>query len=177
MSNKLKTDLHSFGINNMEGAVHLRGLDLRPSSRGEIIPNPFNQPLIPNHYSTSEDMENAVDMLLYMYEIYKEIKSINADNVELWSPPEEILKRQDRAALFKFISDYPNTTCHWMGGCKMAPMGNNPETQQGVVDARLHVHGVNNLMVVDTSIIPVSTALPLASAIAIAARAHTYASN
>ena len=41
---------------------------------------------------------------------------------------------------------------HYAGSCAMLP-----EDKAGVVDTRLKVHGINNLRIVDSSVVPIIT--------------------
>src|SRR5690606_14276190 len=52
------------------------------------------------------------------------------------------------AALLEFVRDYGATIFHPVGTCKM---GSGPDA---VVDARLRVHGLAGLRVVDASVMP-----------------------
>lgn len=55
----------------------------------------------------------------------------------------------DDAAIEQWLRENANTTWHSLGTCKMAP-----RAQDGVVDARLNVHGVTALKIADLSIPP-----------------------
>ena len=57
--------------------------------------------------------------------------------------------QEDDAAIEQWLRENVNTTWHSLGTCKMAP-----REQNGVVDARLNVHGVTGLKIADLSIPP-----------------------
>jgi len=56
---------------------------------------------------------------------------------------------EDDKAIEQWLRENVNTTWHSLGTCKMAP-----EEENGVVDARLNVHGVKGLKIADLSIPP-----------------------
>ena len=60
------------------------------------------------------------------------------------------VKRDDRAAIIDDIRKRADTQYHPVGTCKMG-RGDDP---MAVVDARLRVHGIDGLRVVDASIMP-----------------------
>lgn len=55
----------------------------------------------------------------------------------------------DDAILAQWLRENVGTTWHSVGTCKMAPLANN-----GVVDGRLRVYGVEALRIADLSILP-----------------------
>ena len=57
--------------------------------------------------------------------------------------------QEDDAAIEQWLRENVNTTWHSLGTCKMAP-----REQDGVVDAKLNVHGVTGLKIADLSIPP-----------------------
>ncbi|KAJ4321624.1 hypothetical protein N0V94_002824 [Neodidymelliopsis sp. IMI 364377] len=60
-----------------------------------------------------------------------------------------VYSQEDDAAIEQWLRENVNTTWHSLGTCKMAP-----REQDGVVDARLNVHGVTGLKIADLSIPP-----------------------
>ncbi|KAG0373437.1 hypothetical protein BGX24_011696 [Mortierella sp. AD032] len=65
-------------------------------------------------------------------------------------PGEDSVSSEDDAAMDKYIRQKCTTFLHSVGTCSMGPASN----PNAVVDARLKVHGVNSLRVVDASAIP-----------------------
>jgi alcohol oxidase len=65
----------------------------------------------------------------------------NVENIEY--------SAEDDKAIEQWLRENVNTTWHSLGTCKMAP-----EEDNGVVDARLNVHGVKALKIADLSIPP-----------------------
>ncbi|KAG9324198.1 hypothetical protein KVV02_001999 [Mortierella alpina] len=65
-------------------------------------------------------------------------------------PGEAAVPSDDDAALDMFTRQECNTYYHSVGTCSMGPASNS----EAVVDARLKVHGVESLRVVDSSVIP-----------------------
>ncbi|KIK41291.1 GMC oxidoreductase [Suillus luteus UH-Slu-Lm8-n1] len=63
--------------------------------------------------------------------------------------PDIIYTTEDDEAIDKFHRDYIQTSWHSLGTCAM-----KPESDRGVVDARLNVYGVTGLKVADMSIAP-----------------------
>lgn len=161
-----------FGVTTTN-TIHFLGFDLSPSSQGEIYPTSSQTNSIPivnsNFYNTDDDIQNAVDTLIYMYDLFKDMQTnqVEGDNFQLVWPPEHLFIDNDRTEIFKAILAFPNVAQNWTGGCAMLPL-----VEHGVVDASLNVYGVNNLMVADTSIFPnICTGPPEFPAIAIAQRA------
>jgi alcohol oxidase len=60
-----------------------------------------------------------------------------------------VYSSEDDAAIEQWLRENVNTTWHSLGTCKMAP-----REEDGVVDARLNVHGVTGLKIADLSIPP-----------------------
>ncbi|KAI1318613.1 hypothetical protein EDD11_006114 [Mortierella claussenii] len=65
-------------------------------------------------------------------------------------PGEVAVPNDDDAAMDQFIRQECTTYFHSVGTCAMGPASNS----QAVVDARLKVHGVEDLRIVDSSVIP-----------------------
>ncbi|XP_015112865.1 glucose dehydrogenase [FAD, quinone] [Diachasma alloeum] len=129
---------------------------LRPRSRGYIklrSPNPREKPIIvPNYLDDPRDLDVIVEGAKFVHAMSqtKAMRRINA-NINPNVIPE--------CAKFEFLSDdfwrcqarsYTMTIYHPVGTCKMGPVGD----PMAVVDARLRVHGISGLRVVDASIMP-----------------------
>jgi choline dehydrogenase len=121
---------------------------LRPESRGHIrirSTNPFEPPeMQPNYLATDLDRRTAVAGM-------KAARTIAASSVmrpyirrEIKPGPDA----SDDAALLEFCRNHGATIFHPSGTCKM---GHDP---LAVVDARLRVHGVAGLRVIDCSVMP-----------------------
>ena len=138
---------------------------MRPKSRGTIkLANndPYAAPLIDPNYLSHQDDLNI--MLLGLKKTLAIMNSpafdeIRADMVY----PLDINNDQQ---LIEFIRETADTEYHPVGTCKMG------KDEMSVVDSKLKVHGVNNLRVVDASIMPtIVTGNTNAPVIAIAEKA------
>ena len=127
--------------------------NLRPESRGfvRIHSADANQhPVIqPNYLSTDHDRQVAVDSL----RLARRISA--ADALAKYSPEEFMpgTSYESDAALIDAAGNIGTTIFHPVGTCKMGPSSDI----DAVVDARLRVHGVEHLRVVDASIMPTIT--------------------
>ena len=125
--------------------------NLRPESRGAVTlksPDPKEPPAIaPNYLSTPADRQTAVDAI----RLTRRIASAPAMRPYT---PEEVLPgdaMQTDEDLVRGAGDIGTTIFHPVGTCKM---GSDP---QAVVSDRLKVHGLENLRVIDASIMPTVT--------------------
>ena len=121
---------------------------LRPESRGYIALkslNPADQPLIqPNYLSTQKDIDVMVKGVRMSREIINQKAFDEYRGVEL-NPGLEV---QTDNEITEFIRGNAETIYHPVGTCKM---GND---EFSVVDDKLRVRGVENLRVVDASVMP-----------------------
>ena len=122
--------------------------NLRPSSRGHIrikTSRPEDYPAITlNYLSTEEARKVAIEGLKFTRRI------MAADALSRFQPEEikpgpELISDED---LQKAAGDLGTTIFHPIGTCKM---GND---DLAVVNDRLQVHGIDNLRVIDASIMP-----------------------
>ena len=127
--------------------------NLRPESRGHVriqSSDPMQHPAIqPNYLSTERDRQVAIDSL-------KLTRKISAAAALAKYQPEEFLPGpswQSDAALVEAAGNIGTTIFHPVGTCKMGPASD----PNAVVDARLRVHGIAQLRVVDASIMPTIT--------------------
>ncbi len=127
--------------------------NLNPTSRGEIrirTPNPADAPSIrANYLSTEEDRRVAADSLRMTRRI------VGQPALAKYRPKEVKpgLAYQSDEELAKLAGDIGTTIFHPVGTAKMGPASD----PMAVVDARLRVHGMRGLRVVDASIMPTIT--------------------
>ena len=123
--------------------------NIRPTSRGEIniISNDMKDyPKIKmNYLSTEDDRYVAAQGLKLIRKIMLETKTFKKYEPEEYRPGIHIKEDEE---LVKAGSDYTQTIFHPVGTCKMG------HDENAVVDDRLKVHGIENLRVVDASIMP-----------------------
>ena len=98
-----------------------------------------------NYLSTPEDRKVTADGLKLIRKIVLETKTFSKYKPEEYRPGINI---QDDEELIKAASNYAQTIFHPVGTCKM---GND---ENSVVNDRLVVHGLENLRIVDASIMP-----------------------
>ena len=123
----------------------------RPLSRGSVriqSGDPFQQPRIaPNYLSVQKDRDVMVDAI----KILRQIHSQNAFR-DLWESeivPGTTVQTDDQ--ILESIQRGGGTVFHPVGTCRMG------SDEQSVVDPQLRVRGVDNLRVMDASIMPTIT--------------------
>ncbi|XP_011315111.1 glucose dehydrogenase [FAD, quinone] [Fopius arisanus] len=129
---------------------------LRPRSRGYIklkTSSPYDKPtIVPNYLDDPRDLDVIIEGAKFVHSMSQTeaMKRLNARMNPNVIP---------ECSKFEFLSDdfwrcqarsYTMTIYHPVGTCKMAPAGD----PMAVVDARLRVHGITGLRVVDASIMP-----------------------
>ena len=123
--------------------------NIRPTSRGEInivSKNIKDNPKIKmNYLSTDDDRYVAAQGLKLVRKIMLDTEIFKKYEPEEYRPGAHI---KDDEELVKAGSDYAQTIFHPVGTCKMG------QDENSVVNDRLKVHGVENLRVVDASIMP-----------------------
>jgi choline dehydrogenase len=145
---KFGDPLHAFA------AITLSVCNLRPTSRGSVrlrSADPQAPPLIaPNYLSTAQDRNVAADGI-------RAARRIMAQSTMQRFAPQELLPGarigDDTESLAKAAGDIGTTIFHPVGTAKMGPAAD----RDAVVDARLRVHGIERLRVVDASIMPTIT--------------------
>jgi choline dehydrogenase-like flavoprotein len=145
---KFGDPLHTFP------AITLSACNLQPTSRGSVRPrsaDPLAPPMIaPNYLSTDADRAVAADAI-------RATRRLMAQPVLRVFAPKEILPGatvgDDTASLAKAAGDIGTTIFHPVGTAKMGLATDS----EAVVDARLRVHGIDRLRVVDASIMPTIT--------------------
>jgi choline dehydrogenase-like flavoprotein len=121
---------------------------LRPKSRGSVMldsKDPFAAPLIdPAFLSDRDDM----DRLVRGFKLMRSILSQPALADFRGQERAELAAAKTDLQIEQFIRDHADTIYHPAGSCRMGP------GPMDVVDARLKVHGLGGLRVVDASIMP-----------------------
>jgi choline dehydrogenase-like flavoprotein len=145
---KFGDPLHRFA------AITLSVCNLRPTSRGSVrlrSADPEAPPVIaPNYLSTAEDRAVAADGIRAARRIMAQAAVQRFSPREL-KPGDQV--GDDTESLAKSAGDISTTIFHPVGTAKMGLAG-DPDA---VVDARLRVHGMEGLRVVDASIMPAIT--------------------
>ncbi|WP_372822632.1 GMC family oxidoreductase [Pseudomonas parafulva] len=121
----------------------------RPTSRGEVriaSRDPREPALIdPNYLSTQKDIDEAIQGSRLMRSIMQ-APALRAITVEEVLPGPAV---DDDASMLQYFRENCGSIYHLCGSCAM---GNDPSTS--VVDARLAVHGLDGLRIVDASVFP-----------------------
>jgi len=135
-------------------AITVSACNLRPTSRGTVRPrsaDPLAPPLIsPNYLATPEDREIAADAI----RVTRRLMSQPA--LEPFAPTEHVpgaAVGDDTPSLVDAAGAMGTTIFHPVGTAKMGP-ATDP---LAVVDARLRVHRIERLRVIDASIMPTIT--------------------
>ena len=122
--------------------------NLQPSSRGHVRINSndaYDYPAITlNYLSTEADRQVAITGLRFTRKIMA-AKALEKYEPLEWKPGPDLRSDED---LLQAAGDLGTTIFHPVGTCKM---GNDA---MAVVNDRLQVHGVDNLRVIDASIMP-----------------------
>ncbi len=151
-----------FQTNRHPHAVELASILMHPESKGTVTINPHNPsgpPLIDPQYLTAP---GDADLLLTGVERIRSI--VNRPALRRFGLTSEILPGSMEGG--EFLRDHASTYHHPVGTCRMG------SDDLSVVDPRLKVRGLNNLWVVDNSIIPaIPAAHTAATAIVIAEKA------
>jgi choline dehydrogenase len=145
----LSADMAGGSVHPFSGCTY-SVCQLRPESRGAVrirSTDPFEAPSIqPNYLSTDLDRRSVIAAVRF------------ARNVAQTQPMRALMKREFRPGddvrtddeILHFCREYGATIFHPSGTAKMGP-GSDP---LAVVDARLRVHGVAGLRVVDCAVMP-----------------------
>lgn len=140
---------HGEGLfTSMRAGFVLHVCHMRPKSRGRVYlksTNPFDDPIIEANYF---DDEFELDALVKGVKIARNILSQPA--MTPYVKKEEVPGKgvQTDEEIRQFILDKAETVYHTAGSCKMGV------DDMAVVDPRLKVHGLKNLRVIDSSIMP-----------------------
>ena len=123
--------------------------NIRPTSRGSIeIKSPDTRvppKIFTNYLSTEEDRKIAGKSMKIVRNIVMNSKAFKPYEPEELRPGTNVI---DNETLVKEAGKYANTIFHPVSTCKM---GND---ENAVVNSRLLVHGIQNLRIVDASVMP-----------------------
>ena len=123
--------------------------NVRPTSRGEIniasSDSRDNPKIKMNYLSTADDREVAAKALKIVRKIMLDTKTFKKYEAEEYRPGVNITNDEE---LVKAASEHSQTIFHPVGTCKM---GND---EYAVVNHKLLAHGLQNLRIVDASIMP-----------------------
>jgi choline dehydrogenase len=123
--------------------------NVRPTSRGEINIVDKDSRIYPkikmNYLSTQEDRYVAAQGLKLIRKIMLKTETFKQYEPEEYRPGIQIT---DDEELVKAASDHAQTIFHPVGTCKMG------QDDEAVVNEKLSAHGLQNLRIVDASIMP-----------------------
>ena len=141
--------LDDHGRNILPGrGMTVHACALRPHSRGDIrlkSNNPAQAPALqPNYLQDPRDLELMLEGVRMTREIYLQ-EAFDSVRDGFIFPEASVQSKEEK---IDFIRRKAETIYHPIGTCKM---GNDP---MAVVDSDLKVHGMENLRVVDASIMP-----------------------
>ncbi|HEY7929499.1 MAG TPA: GMC family oxidoreductase N-terminal domain-containing protein [Steroidobacteraceae bacterium] len=135
-------------------AITVSACNLQPTSRGTVRPrsaDPLAPPAIaPNYLSTHEDRAVAADALRATRRLMSQA-ALQPYRPQEFLPGDTV--GDDTEALVQAAGRIGTTIFHPVGTAKMGVASD----AQAVVDARLRVHGIERLRVVDASIMPTIT--------------------
>src|SRR6202453_1732184 len=135
-------------------AITVSACNLRPSSRGSVRPrsaDPLVPPIIaPNYLATAADRAVAADAIRVTRRLMAQPAVQAFAPIELLPGPSV---GDDTASLAVAAGNIGTTIFHPVGTAKMGPASD----LESVVDARLRVHGIEHLRVIDASIMPTIT--------------------
>jgi choline dehydrogenase len=122
-----------------------------PKSRGHLAirsPDPFDQPRIePNYFAEDIDRKTIVAGLQMLRGIYREKSFRGLWDIEM-APGDAV---DSPAGLWDFARTTGGTVFHCVGTCRMG------SDDKSVLDPQLRVRGVENLRVIDASVMPLIT--------------------
>jgi choline dehydrogenase len=141
--------LDNHGRNQLPGrGMTIHACHLRPQSRGEIrlkSARPSDPASIqPNYLQTDHDLKVMLDCVRLSKEIFNQ--DVFKPYRDCYIFPEDSVNTEEET--IDFIRRKAETVYHPVGTCKM---GSDP---LAVVDSELKVHGIDQLRVVDASIMP-----------------------
>jgi choline dehydrogenase len=135
-------------------AITLSACNLHPTSRGTVrlrSADPMSPPMIaPNYLATAEDRAVAADAIRCTRRLMAQ-PALKGYSPQEYLPGPEV--GNDTESLAAAAGNIGTTIFHPVGTAKM---GRDTDAES-VVDARLRVHGIDRLRVVDASIMPTIT--------------------
>jgi choline dehydrogenase len=135
-------------------AITLSACNLHPTSRGTVRPrsaDPKSPPMIaPNYLATAEDRAVAADAIRCTRRLMAQA-AMKGFTPQEYLPGPEV--GDDTESLAAAAGNIGTTIFHPVGTAKMG----RETDAESVVDARLRVHGIDRLRVVDASIMPTIT--------------------
>lgn len=121
---------------------------LRPKSRGSVTLYGNKARLHPkitlNMLSHEDDQKDMIQAVKIARSIFSQPPLSDKNGLEIFPGA----NTQSDEEILKFLKNKANTIYHPVGTCKMG------SDEMAVVDATLKVHGLNNLRVIDASIMP-----------------------
>lgn len=130
--------------------VTLNFYQLRPRSRGTVelaSANPADNPVVnTNHFSDPYDVQVAVEGVKLCRKMMSQ-PAFEQLVTEEHFPGSQV---ESDEQIIEFCRQYGRTAYHPVGTCKMGPEGD----EQAVVDLSLKVRGIDNLRVIDASVMP-----------------------
>ncbi len=140
-----------FGALEREAGMTVAVCPTRPESRGTVMAksaDPFEKAAIrPNYLQAPNDRRVLATGIRMTREIFA-APAMAQHSVEELVPGSDVTSEDGLAA---YMRQYGNTIYHPVGTCRM---GDAPGC---VVDARLRVHGIGSLRVIDASVMPTLT--------------------
>ena len=144
-----KRDFQIYGLNPESACLELTGILVSAKSEGSIKiidSDPLHDLNFTfNYFSDKKDIEKMKNLTRIMANI---IDNMGPDYTTVRPPPEVLC---DDNELERFIMDNFEQALHIQGACKMGKF-----EEGGVVDSCGQVYGVENLLIADSSIYPVS---------------------
>lgn len=144
-------DAARFGKLEREAGMTVAVCPVRPDSRGTIMArsaDPFAAPIItPNYLSSPNDQRVLTAGMRVTRQIFAAPALARHSVVETLPGPDVVSDE----ALADYARRFGTTIFHPIGTCRMG------EGPSAVVDARLRVHGLGGLRVIDASVMPTLT--------------------
>ncbi|ORZ12954.1 GMC oxidoreductase-domain-containing protein, partial [Lobosporangium transversale] len=104
----------------------------------------------PNYFSDPFDLRVVAETIKFIRKLGRRLSQDPEVGGQEVFPGEEAVPDHDDAKLQDFVRQNCNTIYHPTGTCRMGPASD----PLAVVDHRLNVHGVENLRVIDASVMP-----------------------